>query len=737
MIEVFHDRITDEDATSVPRETLSGRWQLRTELDASLNSLAARRGDFLIPDSNGGWSLRITGEDRLDLSGRLTSVIWSNEAEIKGIGELGNRLHKLVQMQAGWDHWIHESPLVEVMKIVSLSPFERQVQENLAHLEEVCSRPRAYLRIDEERMPVSRVRRFPPRALDTLASRPEDWEHRKWRNILPQRLVGFLPDDELDLYENRLATRLVEKLARYLRQRLSEVRKIEREIDKIQKARDEHLKFSTFPRLQRISSLLVDVVDAAAAQKEANTTKKVLENLYYRVMGLFGSSLYKAIPRNASISPVLQTTNILVNDTNYRQVGMLWQSALINGIECRKSLQDSYDERQNACRAFNLFCRLLVFRALRELRYAPASAAIAVSEPAQEIELSGPAGQANLKWQADGVITLTLLGEKPACMRLIPLLEAFTAISPPEWTKSQIADLTTICQPRQQKHKGSNSFADESRIIIYPATFEDREHLQDPQLLQRLTSVGNDLAHSFGLGFIPVSTREFDSVERVARALRWTLWGHLLLSYPPRISIPTHFADAISEVTRPWLQSASDSGTVVEIPAPNSLRDLNKWLTDTTGRLRSRGKQAERDLRALESFEQGLRGAFERLEQIQQCPVCFSRSTNKQALTSADQGCFACECSVDKCGAMWGINICGVCHERFPYLIPGRLRSQESARSAGWVDDVIGCDVLAVPCWVTGAERTFICPNCGRCSKDQQSSAGHCARCHDAGVSFK
>jgi len=74
---------------------------------------------------------------------------------------------------------------------------------------------------------VSRARRWPIRAVADLVSHPADWEHRSLRSIQPARVLARRIEDDWDLYENRVAARLVDNLLAYLARRLEELRKIQ------------------------------------------------------------------------------------------------------------------------------------------------------------------------------------------------------------------------------------------------------------------------------------------------------------------------------------------------------------------------------------------------------------------------------------------------------------------------------------------------------------------------------
>jgi hypothetical protein len=104
-------------------------------------------------------------------------------------------------------------------------PLDLEIARHLQHLQHVCHKPRLHLRVEEERLPVSRARRTPVRAVAELVSHPGDWEHRTLRSIQPSRVLARQIEDEWNLYENRVAVRLVDHLLAYLAKRLEELAK--------------------------------------------------------------------------------------------------------------------------------------------------------------------------------------------------------------------------------------------------------------------------------------------------------------------------------------------------------------------------------------------------------------------------------------------------------------------------------------------------------------------------------
>jgi hypothetical protein len=93
--------------------------------------------------------------------------------------------------------------------MLSLKPLELLVRDHFGHIEAVCRKPRAHLHVEIECVPVTQSRRTPPEATSYLAAHTEDWGQRLLSGIRPKRVLAEVPQDLLDIYENRVVARLL------------------------------------------------------------------------------------------------------------------------------------------------------------------------------------------------------------------------------------------------------------------------------------------------------------------------------------------------------------------------------------------------------------------------------------------------------------------------------------------------------------------------------------------------
>lgn len=714
----FRNRLTDKEVKAPEGRVALGQYQLLIDQPASLNSAEVQSCDFLIPDRSGKWSL-LSDDSAMPMSGDFMPNQFPLEREQSSLYEIGERLQKMVAAQATWEDWIGISPIVpEVLEKAKMQPLDMDISDYLWHLQEVCRHPRMHLKLEVERLPVSRARRIPPQAIEYLASHTEDWQHRKLRSVAPKRILSVVADDQLNIYENRVATRLVDHLHRYLQRRIEEINKLQYEF-KVSTSLGTHW------RRGRVFTLLGEgVVDEM--QDTIGQTQRALKKLDYQVRQLFDSPLYKAIPRQTQVPPTLKATNIFSNDRHYRYVSLLWRKWFQYGFDRPKTPIQLYGERQYLCKGFDLFCTLLICRALEQLGLEAMDTGKLVpgGEP---LPLYNKVGRGVLlKWREDGTFSVTSDGLELA--HFVPLVAALTAVPDVTVIEQQLDELITPIQQAQldQSDNSIGGFDRPLKIILYSGDSEQRQGLPT-QLHMRLKSIGNDLRTHTTIGLMPVSTYEIDSVERVARALRWVLLGSQILSYPLKIRIPVSHADHLLNIAD-WLQPTDRPGIakVTRLPRLDEALSFEKRLGEEIGKLDRRGKTHQYKVKRLEAFRKELEEVYKDPSGWFQCPVCF-HGNEPQAMNALDDDHFTCTCA--KCSSSWGTRACGKCDRRYPFLAVSSIPQTDEPRQAGWVDDVIGMDVLATPCWLPGAEDAYICPWCGVCRKANHAEQGGCERC--------
>ena len=733
---ICRDRLTGVSATTPELTgTLIGRWVI--DLGAQevfINSVAAAQNDFLVSEPSGHWNiLTETGEK---IAGTATRAQIPNELEAESVRIVGNKLNELTQREASWSEWLEVVPLVpDISEKVGLQPLELLVREHFGHLETVCRKPYTHLHVDVERMPVAKARRIPPMAESYLASHVEDWDHRQLRRILPKRILAEVRHDQFDIYENRVAARLLDNLAVYLNKRILELKRLIRAFQEKEDFSSE-MSSGTYQRHHRISKLWGESIDANEGRREAEATLKELEWLKYKLMSLYGSTLYEEVPRRAFVPTTLKSTNVLVGDQHYRRVVELWREWARTGAGRTQSPKELNKEAQHLCRSMDAFSMLLTLRALDSLGYEPVCSDIDKSlSCGTTLRLKGHGVEPLLQWQSDGTVSIVLDGRDLVILALATNLRAGSE----KQASEALAQLNEATQSRS-----ASQF-----LILYLSSSEDQLSF-GPNLTHSLHTVGNDprSARSGG-GCLPISPWEIGSTERLARALRWFLTRPRFQDYPQRIEVPSGARGLIqTKKHKRWLRSRSGD-TVLEMMNPPqehewelleldsllkeirtaaaSAREEHQRLSEELRRAVRYGRigtlnqkkkdasqavhQCESKLTALEQLVVAFHDARERATALLDCPACGVAANPVRDFEIRDRACFKCVCS--DCGTEWGTQLCSNGHQYSIMLPSGGFMDTED-ETTGWEDQTYGCDILALPTRKGDGEWGFVCPECGQ-----------------------
>jgi hypothetical protein len=710
---------------------LLGRFVVREGAPGELfmNSLPAQDGMFLVPESAGRWHL-LRGAERVE--GTFAHAQMLDPLDVASIRTVGRSLGELVDQGGTWLDVLDVSPLVPGMSNrAEFQRFEQLLKENVGHLEEVCRRPRTHLRVEVERMAVSRARRFPAQAANYLAAHTEDWERPTLRSVVPKRILATVREDQFDIYENRVAVRLVDHLVVYLRRRVHEVTRLLRVFEE---AAGNHgaAAGGSHWRQGRIYKLWGEALDASEAKRKAERTLGRLKHLLFTLSGLKDSVLYREVPRRATVGTTLAMTNILSDDAHYQHVAELWLEWARLGQERAVRPRAYFEEMQDLCRSFDSFALLLTVRALDQLGFEPTNLERSLSD--REAKVRHGSRVARLSWAtADGAISLQVEGVEP--LRIVPLCSSLAALDD-EQLRGVLADADA--------HAGTGT----TTVILYPSPSEAAafEHLA-PELAVRLRSLAHEVSRlgRRGAGFLSVSPWDIGSVERMARQLRWVTTAPTFLAYPPTIARPD-----LSELSRghTWLEVAGNGLRIVRAPLENDALPTKRFVEDAaaqlkrleeertnvslklreavrdrraTGAVNARKKElnteitdAEKRLEALRRFERDLAQAVGVVDDLLGCLTCNTRADARRDFKPMGQH-FSCTCS--DCSTTWGTIACGRCSRSIPVLQLHGTAWTTLAGEPGWVDRILGADVLAVP-WVAGTEIGFVCPSCGNCRGD-------------------
>lgn len=735
----FIDRLLGHASDVQAGDLVLGRFMVEPLGDDStfLNSVAIAQPSFCVPDLRGHWQLMEPGRERVE--GTMSRAQVLDRLDVTSILDVGNSVREVLSSGGSWLEALDVSPLVPGMsERAELQEFEKLLADRLGHLVEVCQRPRTHLRVEVERTAVARARRLATQAPSYLAAHTEDWDRPTLRAVIPKRILSLVREDQFDIYENRVAARLVDHLDAYLSRRVTEVARLLRLFNEVGDHSSTAGQGSHW-RQKRVYRLWGDSLDAGEARRKAERTLKHLKFLKYSVSGLMDSVLYREVPRRAFVSTTLTMTNILANDVHYRRVAEVWLAWARLGLEQSTRPDKHFEEMQELCRCFGGFALLLVIRGLDQLGIEPVDLSQALD--GNEIDLEGRGIPARLSWSlTDGTLRLAVNGAKP--LRIVPI-PASVAMFDDENLARLIRDADEAATQQ------------EITLVLYPSPSPEAALRRiAPVHAHRLNALSQEVAERGRgrAGFLPVSPWDLSSVERVARELRWVITAPRFLAYPPVLAAPPmpNIADSAA-----WIETTG-AGVVVT-RAPEVHEDLR--LTERLAALRKRLEHLEgdhedvsqqlrlavrdggasgplnarkkalnasiTDLRAqidsLADFSKALETAIGLVRSLLSCPTCGTIADPRRDFTGGRGHRFSCVCP--DCSTRWGTEACPNCKTWIPILMPAVSSWAANDSAVGWLDRLLGADVLAVPFKLEDGTVGFVCPSCGHGHEPSMTSA--------------
>ena len=666
--------------------------QLRWEGPGSLaiRQALAEPGDAALPSAEGTFHSPTLSNVRVD-----PRTIPDPDA-LRCLRLMGAGIAK--RIGAPFLEWLDEPPLMPpVDETLEETELEQVTKRKLPHLESVCRGPRTHLKLEEERQLVGRCKRPSTRAPMVLAARSEDWDRKTLWGIRPKKVLGLVRDELYDLYENRLSVGLVDRLDEALTQRVREVRRVVNQARRMKEweklLQDGH----NYRRAERMCSLWGELWAEEGLLARAERALKRLTQLRRRVLALKDSMLYRRIGGQRRIIH-LRMTNLMSHDDVYRGVAELWQAWERHLKLGNEDPQARWSWEQEAFRGMRLFGVLVVLRALDTLRFVPKDEHFECGlEPGMDVVFEGPGGDLRLQWLDHDDLRLEPQRGEPFRVCSLPsMLEAAPAPGP--WLESLPS------RPAVVLHLD----ADQAR-----APLAERTRLRGPGPVDRPT------VH------VGVAPWQLESVERVARALRWRIWMELLSGYGRELALPSPSWKPPTPIS-PWLEAGSTTLRVVAPSLHVGWSALEKRVADQQtelGRLDAqlasidaRDPRRNRDrLHLKQSIDFQRTELSEDLEvreavvsetaalaSLLRCPVC--RLTASGHDFRHVEGRFRVSCS---CGCSWGLRDCRACQQTFPYLSnPANVPGADALE----VDTAYGCDVLTFPL----DDDVYLCPHCGQ-----------------------
>lgn len=249
-----------------------------------------------------------------------------------------------------------------------LQSFEERLLEVVAagHLHRISQRPRLDIHYEDELTDIARARRLSKGALVHLASHSECWHRQTLTGVIPKKVMARFSQDDYGIYENLVYARLLDKIERYLRVRLST-------LNSLRTTLEQAMEFYQSPDINHwLASAVCDLWGQTFDQDATgevtrllSTTLNKLQGAHKTIRTLQQSGLYTLIDRNAQVPGGLHRTNILSHDPDYRHVAVLWDLLGRTQTSAKVTATERFKRNQYLAEAYSRYAGLVLRRALQ------------------------------------------------------------------------------------------------------------------------------------------------------------------------------------------------------------------------------------------------------------------------------------------------------------------------------------------------------------------------------------
>lgn len=313
---MWFDRFTGEQCRQLPALIQPGRYQSVDDGPAFNDHTPVFTG-VLVSD----------GDQRCQLGDEVRSFT-PVQKSLAAAAELLSKVITTIDAEA------QQAPLMSPLMPASiidakshLQPFEVRLLDVVkqGHLHHISQRPRLDLHYEDEVADIGRARRLAKGALVHLASHSECWQRQTLSGVIPKKVLARFSEDDYGIYENRVYARLLDKIERYLRVRLGELRGLQETLDHaLRFYESENVHHRLRDEICRLWGQTFNEAQTSSASKLLSETHATLERLHRTISGLQQGGLYLLVSRQAQVTGALHLTNILSHDQHYRHLAILW-----------------------------------------------------------------------------------------------------------------------------------------------------------------------------------------------------------------------------------------------------------------------------------------------------------------------------------------------------------------------------------------------------------------------------
>lgn len=352
------DRLTGERLRQLPPLIEPGRYQVGTS-SLMFNGHTPDFSGVLVGDGGG----------RCQLGDEVRSFVVPQQAQANNTDLLFKAIATIdVEMQRRSELISPLMPASIIDDQSHLLLFEERLLDVVerGHLHQISQRPRLDLHYEDEVADIARARRLAKGALVHLASHSECWQRQTLSGVIPRKVLARFSEDDYGIYENRVYARLLDKIERHLRGRLSTLMSLQTTLDQaLEFYQSADIDFRLSNEVCRLWGDTFDQSATSEASSLLSKTLKTLQLLHKTISGLQQGGLYTLVSRNAQVVGALHLTNILSHDPHYRHLAILWELFDKTNVSTKATPEERFKRNQYLAHAYSRYAGLVLRHALR------------------------------------------------------------------------------------------------------------------------------------------------------------------------------------------------------------------------------------------------------------------------------------------------------------------------------------------------------------------------------------
>ena len=248
----------------------------------------------------------------------------------------------------------------------------KEIENTFAYLVKITEKPHSFIKIYEDKINVSTVKRINSKAISHLSRNSNDWFARTFLTVIPKNILADVNEETFDLYENRFIVTLIDRILEIVINKRIEYDKIFEELnnDRIQNRLMERGYIPMTPNSNEISRKLLGKKNHShniGSFEEILNDKNKLSSFEKKIKKLKQSHLYYELRKCHRVQNPIQKTNIIVFDPRYNAAYRLWEYLNKNISEEVIKI----DESEQDCLPvwYKLFALVTIFGALKDMGF--------------------------------------------------------------------------------------------------------------------------------------------------------------------------------------------------------------------------------------------------------------------------------------------------------------------------------------------------------------------------------